>query len=82
VIVFDNKAQEVIEDVFRKILASKFKQYLHGIKVPLMSSRESFSNLCDFDDEVVTEMIVCGTVKRIEHFGDNNFHIILCSHPE
>jgi hypothetical protein len=82
VVIFNDKSEEVIENVFRKVFASKLKQNLHGIKVPLMSGGKSFCQFSDLDDKVVAEVVVRGTMEGVEHFGDDDLHVILSGHPE
>lgn len=82
VVILNDKSEEVVEDIFRKILTSQFKQDLHGIEVPLMSSGEAFCQFCYLNDEVVAEVIVGGTVEGVEHLGDDDLDVVLSSHSK
>jgi len=61
-IILDNQTQKVIKNIFREVFTSKLEQNLHSIKIPFMSSWESFSKFSDFDNKVIPEVIICRTV--------------------
>ena len=47
-----------------------------------MRSRKSLSKFGDFEDKIVSEMVVGGSVESVEHFRNNYLYIFLGGHFE